>query len=112
MVMEPSQARPRKVVAIKKGSRGMMTFFTMSRMMFWNSASTVEMVPALVHTAARPISTLNTRALITGMICGMSSWNATAGSSCSPSTLLAMLRCGMMPKPAPMDMKAASTLET
>ena len=95
-VMEPSHARPQNVKAMKNGRMGMMTFFTMSSTMFWNSCSTAVMVFAFVHTAARPSSTENTNADMTGMICGMSSWNATAGSSRRPSGSVTMLRLGMM----------------
>ena len=79
---------------MKKGRTGMTTFFTTLRTMFWNSWSTAVMVPALVHTAAKPMRTENTRALMTGMIWGMSSWKATPGSSFNPSMLEAMGRKG------------------
>ena len=79
---------------MKKGRMGMTTFFTTLRTIFWNSWSTAVMVRALVQTAARPMRTEKTKALITGMIWGISSLNATPGSSFRPSIVEAMGRWG------------------
>ncbi len=56
--------------------------------------------------------TEKTRALITGMIWGMSSWKATPGSSFSPSMVEAMGRKGTRMYPATMDIRVASTVLT
>ena len=89
----------------------MMIFLTISSTMSWNSCSMLKITRDFVHTTARPTSIEKTSADITGMICGISSWKATAGSSRSPSGSVMMFRWGMMAKPAPVDMKAARMLE-
>ena len=70
------------------------------------------MVTAFVQTAAIPTRTEKTSADMTGMICGISSWKATAGSSRRPSAFVTIDRFGMIAYPAAMDMQAASTLDT
>ena len=56
-VMEPSQARPQNVAAMKNGRIGMMTFSTTFKTICWNSCRTAVIVFAFVQTAARPTRT-------------------------------------------------------
>ena len=67
---------------------------------------------AFVHVAARPRSTENTSALITGIICGISNWNTAAGSAFKPSTSDTMDRFGIIAYPALIEKRAAPIEET
>ena len=94
-VMVPSYDKEQNVNAIKTGSTGMTTFVTMESTICWNSSRTSVITSALVHVAARPRSSENTRALMTGMIWGISSWNTMSGSFLSSSTSEIMDRWGI-----------------
>ena len=83
----------------------------MSSTIFWNSSRTRVIVSALVHAAPSPSMTDRTSALMTGMICGISSWNITSGSSLNPSISDTIDRWGIIPYPAAMDPRAARTEE-
>ena len=89
----------------------MTTRFTRARTISWNSCSTVVMVFALVQTAASPRSTETTRADMTGMIWGMSSWKATSGSSRRAFVSETIFRCGMIAYPAPAESRDDRRLE-
>ena len=90
----------------------MITLVTIFNTISWNSWSTLEMVFALTQVAARPIRMENTRALMTLMMAGISSWKIASGTSFRPSTVETMFRPGMMAKPAPMEKRAAPREET
>ena len=96
---------------MKKGRMGMMIRVTTSSTICWNSSSRRMMVPAWVQVAARPMSTENTRAEITGMMGEISSWNSSSGAVRSPSAEDWMDMPGMRTKPAPADSRAAHTDE-
>ena len=81
---------------INSGKIGMTTLETMRSTIFWNSSSSEAKVLARVQAAVRPSRMESTSALITLMICGMSSWNTASGSSRSPSVTETIDRCGIM----------------
>src|SRR5699024_12225018 len=75
---------------MKMGRMGMITLVTIFNTISWNSWSTLEMVFALTQVAARPIRIENTRALMTLMMAGISSWKIASGTSFRPSTVETM----------------------
>ena len=81
---------------INSGNTGITTLETMRSTIFWNSSSNEAKVLARVHAAVRPSRMDSTSALITLMICGISSWNTASGSSRRPSVTETMDRCGMI----------------
>ena len=85
----------------------MITLDTMESTIFWNSSSRDAVSLALVQAAARPSMTESTRALITGMICGMESSKTTSGKVFSLSAVELMDRCGISTYPDSAENKAA-----
>lgn len=81
---------------INSGRIGITTLETMRRTIFWNSSSRLAKVFARVQAAVRPSRMESTSALITLMICGISSWNTASGRSRRPSVTETMDRCGMI----------------
>ena len=94
------------------GRTGIITFVTIESTICWNSSRTFVIVFASVHVAASPIMSENTSALITDMICGISSWNTTSGSSFYPSTSEVIDICGIIIYPAAIENNAAPTEDT
>ena len=88
-----------------------MILETIASTIFWNSSSRSEINSAFVHAAASPIMIENTRALITGIICGIDNSNTAAGSSFNPSAVDEIDKCGISAYPAAVENKAAPTDE-
>ena len=85
----------------------MMIFSTRERTICWNSSKSPVTLWAFVQAAARPSIMENTRALITDMICGISSSNITSGRVFKPSVMVTMDRPGIRAYPAVIEKNAA-----
>ena len=111
-VILPSYARVAKVVPIRTGSTGITNFVTMLSTTFWNSSKIPVISSLLFHAAARPTMIEKKRALITGIIAGIESWNTSCGNSLRPSTSGVILICGSIIKPEAVAKNAAPIEET
>ena len=96
---------------MKNGRMGMTIFTTMVSTMRWNSTNSAVKRDAFAHTAARPSMSARARALVTGMMEGMSRGNSKLGTSRRASAPSARVRCGMIPKPAAMESSAAPRVD-
>jgi len=92
---------------MKNGRIGIMILETIASTIFWNSSRIFEINSAFVQAAASPIIIENTRALITGIICGIDNSKTALGSSFNPSVVEDIDKCGIKIYPDAVEKSAA-----